>query len=99
MTKLPVIRALDVRVHIRFSVECVNELRMLGLESVDLQTGLNLLCSDVQNGLFLWLYKSKCAEIKMSVKYPASILRKSTSGRYRPVSYPDGPMTARYRFT
>ena len=31
--------------------------------------------------------------------YPASILRKSTSGRHRPVSYPDGPMTARYRFT
>ena len=29
---------------------------------------------------------------------PASILRKSTSGRHRPVSYPDGPMTARYRF-
>ena len=31
--------------------------------------------------------------------YPASILRKSTSDRHRPVSYPDGPMTARYRFT
>ena len=31
--------------------------------------------------------------------YPASILRKSTSGRHRPVSYPDGPMTAQYRFT
>ena len=31
--------------------------------------------------------------------YPASILHKSTSGRYRPVSYPDGPMMARYRFT
>ena len=31
--------------------------------------------------------------------YPASILRKSTSSRHRPVSYPDGPMTARYRFT
>ena len=31
--------------------------------------------------------------------HPASILRKSTSGRHRPVSYPDGPMTARYRFT
>ena len=31
--------------------------------------------------------------------YPASILRKSTSGRHRPVSYPNGPMTARYRFT
>ena len=30
---------------------------------------------------------------------PASILRQSTSGRHRPVSYPDGPMTARYRFT
>ena len=30
---------------------------------------------------------------------PASILCKSTSGRHRPVSYPDGPMTARYRFT
>ena len=30
---------------------------------------------------------------------PASILRKSTSGRHLPVSYPDGPMTARYRFT
>ena len=30
---------------------------------------------------------------------PASILRKSTSGRHRPVSYPDGPVTARYRFT
>ena len=25
---------------------------------------------------------------------PASILRKSISGRRRPVSYPDGPMTA-----
>ena len=30
---------------------------------------------------------------------PVSILRKSTAGRHRPVSYPDGPMTARYRFT
>ena len=29
---------------------------------------------------------------------PASILYKSTSGRYRPVSYPDGPITAHYRF-
>ena len=31
--------------------------------------------------------------------YPASILRKSTSGRHRPVRVADGPMTARYRFT
>ena len=30
--------------------------------------------------------------------YPASIIYKSTAGRYRPVSYPDGPITARYRF-
>ena len=30
--------------------------------------------------------------------FPASILYKSTAGRYRPVSYPDGPITARYRF-
>ena len=31
--------------------------------------------------------------------HPVSILRKSTSGRHRPVSYPDGPMTVRYRST
>ena len=30
--------------------------------------------------------------------YPASILYKSIAGRYRPVRYPDGPITARYRF-
>ena len=30
--------------------------------------------------------------------YPASILYKSIAGRYRPVSDPDGPITARYRF-
>ena len=29
---------------------------------------------------------------------PASILYKSIAGRYRPVSYPNGPITARYRF-
>ena len=29
---------------------------------------------------------------------PASILYNSTAGRYRLVSYPDGPITARYRF-
>ena len=28
---------------------------------------------------------------------PAGIFYKSTAGRYRPVSYPDGPITARYR--
>ena len=30
--------------------------------------------------------------------YPASILYKSIAGRYRPVSCPDGPITACYRF-
>ena len=30
--------------------------------------------------------------------FPASILYKSIAGRYRPVNYPDGPITARYRF-
>ena len=29
---------------------------------------------------------------------PASILYKSTAGRYRPVRVADGPITARYRF-
>ena len=36
-----------------------------------------------------------------SIRYfggnPASILYKSTAGRFRTVSYPDGPITARYR--
>ena len=32
------------------------------------------------------------------VAIPASILYKSIAGRYRLVSYPDGPITARYRF-
>ena len=40
------------------------------------------------------------AVLSMAVRIvPASILRKSTSGRHRLVSNPDGPMTARYRFT
>ena len=30
--------------------------------------------------------------------FPANILYKSIAGRYWPVSYPDGPITARYRF-
>ena len=38
-------------------------------------------------------------DFKIIMYIPASILRKSTSGRHRPVSYPDGPITARYGFT
>ena len=30
--------------------------------------------------------------------YPSSIVYKSTAGRYRPVSYTDGPITARCKF-
>ena len=33
-----------------------------------------------------------------NINNPAGILYKSIAGRYRPVSYPDGPITARYRF-
>ena len=39
----------------------------------------------------------KVKMIKMTDN-PASILYKSIAGRYRPVSYPDGPITAHYRF-
>ena len=35
---------------------------------------------------------------KFWILYPASILHKSIAGRYRPVSYPDGPIAARYIF-
>ena len=40
--------------------------------------------------------------ISVCVKFtiiPVSILRKSISGRHRPVRVADGPMTARCRFT
>ena len=41
-------------------------------------------------------YKSDIFACEMH--YQASILYKSIAARYRPVSYPDGPITARYRF-
>ena len=34
----------------------------------------------------------------VSLHLPASILFKSVAVRYRPVDYPDSPITARYRF-
>ena len=40
---------------------------------------------------------SRYCEMKL-LNNPVSILYKSIAGRYRPVSYPDGPITARYRF-
>ena len=43
--------------------------------------------------------KKKRFPIKMNGDAnPASVLYKSIAGRYWPVSYPDGPITARYRF-
>ena len=43
--------------------------------------------------------QSRCrGQILSLINIPVSILYKSTAGRYRPVSYPDGPITARYRF-
>ena len=32
------------------------------------------------------------------ITFPATILHKSIADRYRPVSYPDGPITTRYKF-
>ena len=62
----------------------------------------------------IWTWRPSCSIVwnhlnklsiplrqKATVKssdFPASILYKSTAGRYRPVSYPDEPITARYRF-
>ena len=44
-------------------------------------------------------YKQFCLpSVHFVAAFPASILSKSTADRYRPVSYPDGPITARYRF-
>ena len=40
-----------------------------------------------------------CKHMRLRICNPVSILRKSISGRHRPVRVADGPMTARYRFT
>ena len=75
----------------------------------ELQTSLNKkrwLNDTSKDGLSSTKFKNKESSIVTQFHklvscgpHPASILRKSTSGRHRPVSYPDGPMTARYRFT
>ena len=44
------------------------------------------------------LSKLSKVSFQNTCRYQVSILHKSTAGRYRPVSYPDGPITARYRF-
>ena len=40
----------------------------------------------------------RCFELIVRAIFPVSILRKSISGRHRPVRVADGPMTARCRF-
>ena len=40
-----------------------------------------------------------CRNYLCTKRFPVSILRKSISGRHRPVRVADGPMTARCRFT
>ena len=44
------------------------------------------------------LFTTKLLSVRLLSLNPVSILYKSIAGRYRPVSYPDGPITARYRF-
>ena len=48
--------------------------------------------------LCLWGICGQQSPWPLKVAYPASILYKSIAGRYRPVSYPDGLIMARYRF-
>ena len=38
------------------------------------------------------------SRLSLPESFPVSIFYKSTAGRYRPVSYPDGPIKARCRF-
>ena len=72
-----------------------------------IEVSSTFLCVDNSKLVILFVTNGECTfgsfiflEISMEIVFsPASILRKSTSGRHRPVSYPDGPMTARYRFT
>ena len=63
------------------------------------KTQMVLCCSWAFLHPFVFIGVNHSFKRNFSSVIPASILRKSTSGRHRPVSYPDGPMTARYRFT
>ena len=47
---------------------------------------------------FLKDVESTVCHLSAKSQYPASILYKSIAVRYRPVSYPVGPISARYRF-
>ena len=56
---------------------------------------------ELLNSYLLILYSYKLARrhsFHLEGSTPASILHKSTARRYRPISYPDGPIMACYRF-
>ena len=56
---------------------------------------------NVEFSLNAFLYYSHTRRqrgLLINIRHPASILNKSIAGRSRPVSYPDGPITARCRF-
>ena len=56
------------------------------------------ICRYFMSFFFVWKYFNTRFHYHFKHK-PASILFKSIAGRYRPVSYPDWPTTACYRFT
>ena len=66
--------------------ECASHIHVRMRNKLQLYAYVTVIC-----GRILHMYK----QYKI---IPASILYKSIAGRYRPVSYPDGPITARYRF-
>ena len=57
----------------------------------------------VNTPVLLLYYFFLCSSVRLTFSpllyFPVSILRKSISGRHRPVRVADGPMTARCRFT
>ena len=54
--------------------------------------------SNIFDNYGIIIHKECKKEKKEPLPTPAGILYKSIVGRYRPVSYPDRPITARYRF-
>ena len=53
---------------------------------------------DVTDICYLWCTSTITTRSLCKFNSPESILYKSIASRYRPFSYPDGPITARYRF-
>ena len=89
---------------------CINELTVNGQlykQDSDMLNGwrdhFKTLATPSEDGDFDNKYSKMVSEelpiiVDICKDSPTSILHKSIAGRYRPVSYPDGPITARYRF-